>query len=303
MYKVSVIIPTYGEPILLKMAIESILSQTLTDIELIVVDDNDPNTEARYKTESLIDLFLFNNQRLKYIKHESNKNGAAARNTGITSATGKYIALLDSDDEYKLDRLEKCFNLMEEASKEIAGVYTGCEFKKGGKSINVVRNIKPGNFLIETLASSFMFCTGSNFFLRKSVVDELNGFDEGFVRHQDYEFLVRLFTKYSLAAIREVLVIKNNENFNAPNIAKLIDVKKKYLNKYKHLIVDLPKKDQYYIYHTQYVSLAELAMRNMNTEISKEYYSKATHYGRLTSRELIRKWAFSLLSLIRYNWS
>jgi len=65
-----------------------------------------------------------------------------------------------------------------------------------------------------------MFGTGSNIFIRKSVVDELKGFDEAFLRHQDYEFLVRVFEKYTLEAIPEILVIKNNENLNLPDVNK-----------------------------------------------------------------------------------
>lgn len=73
-----------------------------------------------------------------------------------------------------------------------------------------------------------MFCTGSNIFVRRAVIDELNGFDEAFLRHQDYEFLVRLFEKYSLIALPDILVIKNNENVNMPDVVKMESVNKQY---------------------------------------------------------------------------
>ena len=295
---VSVIIPTFGYPKFLESSINSVLKQTLQDFELIIVDDNNPDTEARERTEQLVVPLLEKENRLKYIKHEYNKNGSAARNTGISVATGKYISLLDSDDEYVLDRLEKCFNLMENSSCNVGGVYTGCEFKRNGKTYHIERNVKSGNYLVESLACSFMFCTGSNIFVRKSVIDELKGFDETFIRHQDYEFLVRFFEKYSIAAIKEILVIKNNENLNVPKIQKIIEIKKQFLRKYDYLIDKLSRKDQDYIYHTHYASIAENALRTREKNISREYYVKSKHYGRLTNRERFRKTVFSMLNII-----
>ena len=188
MVTISVIIPTFGKPVFLEQSIKSVINQTFKDIELIIVDDNNPDTFARKETEELVNGFVNIDNRIKYIKHEHNKNGAVARNTGFAVAKGKYISLLDSDDEYMPDRLQKCFDIMENAADSIAGVYTGCEFRRGGKVYHVENNVKPGNFLVDTLACKFMFCTGSNIFVRKSVVDELNGFDGAFLRHQEYEF-------------------------------------------------------------------------------------------------------------------
>ena len=220
MSKISVIIPTYGDPIYLDKAIKSVVNQTFKEWELIVIDDNNPETLEREKTENILKKYLFNN-KVTYIKHEKNKNGSAARNTGIKIAKGKYISFLDSDDEYALNRLEKCYNLLENKGDLLySGVYTGCEFRRSGKTYNKFMNIKDGNFLIETLACTFMFCTGSNIFIKADTIRQLGGFDESFLRHQDYEFLVRYFEKYKLLAIPEILVIKNNDNVNAVNTQK-----------------------------------------------------------------------------------
>ncbi|HPK10078.1 MAG TPA: glycosyltransferase family 2 protein [Saprospiraceae bacterium] len=296
---VSVIIPTFGEPLFLDKAILSVLNQTLKNIELIVVDDNDPSTDERFKTESILSFYLKNDTRVKYIKHEKNLNGAVARNTGIANSTGKYIAFLDSDDEYMYDRLEKCYKFMENAPNEIGGVYTGCEFRKKGKKYHVVDNVEPGNYIIDTLAGSFMFCTGSNFFIRKRIINDLDGFDETFIRHQDYEFLVRFFEKYSLGSIKEVLVIKNNENFNVPNVEKLIEIKKKYIYKFNCVIEKLTPREKNYIYHTQCVSVAESASRSGKIDISKKYYKIAKDYSPLTLKEKFRKLYFFLFNLIK----
>lgn len=298
MITISIIIPTYGTPLFLKKAISSVCSQTLSNWELIVVDDNDPNTDARNETEQL--MLSYNDERIKYLQHLRNKNGAAARNTGIAEAKGKYIAFLDSDDEYLPQRLEKCLTVMDSAPINVAGVYTGCEFRKGGKVFHVEKSVEPGNYLVQTLACTFRFQTGSNIFVRKSVVDELCGFDESFIRHQDYEFLTRVFEKkYDLAAIQEVLVVKNNENVNLPNVEKMIAVKEQYLNKFRSVIDALPLKAQQYVYHNQYALVAEAALRVKNKEIAQEYYRKANSVSPLTMREHLRRWAFTIQNLAK----
>lgn len=297
MIDVSVIIPTYGMPYFLEKSIRSVLSQTLSNIEVIVVDDNDSNTEERRRTENLLKQFMLDD-RVYYLKHSQNLNGAAARNTGIKQAKGTYIAFLDSDDEYLPTRLMECLKVMEVANSQIAGVYTGCEFRRGGNIYHIEKNIKEGNFLVETLACTFRFCTGSNLFIKKAVVDELNGFDEAFFRHQDYEFLVRIFEKYRLAAIQRVLVIKNNENVNVPNINQIIDIKRQYLDKYNKQISSLSDTEKRYVYHSQYLQIAEAAMRKKQNKVAKEYYSKATKYGKLTLKEQLRKLAFHMKNVV-----
>ena len=165
------------------------------------------------------------------------------------------------------------------------------------RSYNKFKKVKTGNYLVETLACTFMFCSGSNVFVRKKVVDELGGFDPSFQRQQDYEFLVRLFEKYSLIAIPEILLVKNQENFNLPNIDKQIAIRKQYLNKFQNIIENLDECNRNYIFHSQTVSLAEGAMRNKNYKIANLYYAKAKKYGRLTTVEWIRRLMFPMFTL------
>lgn len=62
-------------------------------------------------------------------------------------------------------------------------------------------------------------------FIKKNVIDEIGGFDESFIRHQDYGFLVRVFRKYKLIGISKLLIIKDEQFRNMPNITKLEEVK------------------------------------------------------------------------------
>jgi glycosyltransferase involved in cell wall biosynthesis len=287
MILVSVIIPTYGRPIYLGKAILSVLNQSIEELELIIVDDNNPNTTARIETQNIINKYT--DKRIVYIKHDYNKNGAAARNTGIKVARGEFISFLDSDDEYMPDRLKLCCQKINNYDNNVAGVYTGCEFRKGGKKYHTETKIKSGSFLINTLAGNFKFCTGSNLFIRKSVINELNGFDETFIRHQDYEFLVRLFLKYSLVAINDVLVVKNNENFNLPDARKMIKVKQLYLEKYKFIIDTIPICKKKYIFSTHYISIAESLLRCGEINEAHKFYRKASKLQHISIKNQLRR--------------
>ena len=92
--KVSTIITTYRRADMLKRAIDSVLNQTYSNIEVIVVDDNDEKSEDRKNTEEIMTSYA-NNPKVKYIKHKVNMNGAAARNTGIKNSTNSHAHVLE----------------------------------------------------------------------------------------------------------------------------------------------------------------------------------------------------------------
>ena len=112
--KVSVIIPTYNRAHLVGRAIRSVLNQTYQDFEIIVVDDGSTdNTEEVVKS--------FNDPRIRYIRHEKNRGGSAACNTGIRAARGEYIAFQDSDDEWLPEKLEKQMQVFENTPTGVGG--------------------------------------------------------------------------------------------------------------------------------------------------------------------------------------
>ena len=183
----------------------------------------------------------------------------------------------------------------------MAGVYTGCEFRKSGRKYYVYNDVRTGNFLKETLACTFMLSTGSNIFVRKSVVDKLNGFDENFIRHQDYEFLVRLFKNYKIAAIPEILVIKNNENVNLPDPDKMLQIKKQYLYKYQNIIRLLPIKDQNFIFYKNCIEIAEQYMSVCSIRDGIKYYCKSLDYKILSLQDFLRCIGFVFVGLKKWK--
>ena len=103
---VTVIITTYKRPDFIERAINSVLNQTYSDIQLIVVDDNDSASDERKLMKKIMDKYS-DDSRVTYIKHLKNMNGAVARNTGIKAARGEYITFLDDDDFFLKSRIKE----------------------------------------------------------------------------------------------------------------------------------------------------------------------------------------------------
>jgi len=195
---VSVIIPTYKRANCLPRAIESVLNQTYSNFEIIVVDDNVPDSKEREETKRVLEDYKSDN-RVRYIQHEKNKGGSAARNTGIRTVKGDYVMFLDDDDKFYPQKIEKQVECMESHGKEWGCCYTRYERRDGEKLFMSSVDKREGNMLKEELSRNFFTAAGSNLMIRKSVIDDVGGFDESFVRNQDIEFLIRILSKYKIA--------------------------------------------------------------------------------------------------------
>lgn len=210
MTKASVVIPTYDRADVITRAVDSALAQTLSDVEVIVVDDASTD-DTRYILESYED-------RIEFYLHEENKGGSAARNTGIDAASGEYIAFLDSDDTWEPTKLEKQIDLLERRDDEWVAAY--CDFRqtRSNSFVEFIDNIarRPTGIegdteLIERIfLRKFAHGGASTLVVRREIVDSINGFDESFDRHQDLEFLIRVLQEGKIGYIDEVLVKKHD---------------------------------------------------------------------------------------------
>ncbi|GAH83893.1 unnamed protein product, partial [marine sediment metagenome] len=117
---VSVIIPTYNRADMVGRAIQSVINQTYQDFEIIIIDDASTDNTREVARE-----FQEREKRIKYFKHEINKGGGAARNTGIKNSKGEYIAFLDSDDEWYPEKLEKQIEIFNKNDENLGVVYSG----------------------------------------------------------------------------------------------------------------------------------------------------------------------------------
>ena len=198
--KVSVIIPTFGGEKFVCRAVESVLSQTYKNVEIIVVDDNGRGTEKQVDTEKVLSRYI-DAGKIKYICHDVNKNGSAARNTGLKNSDGEYISFLDDDDVFLPEKIERQVLLLSNLSEDFAAVYCSHKTFLNDKYIEYYKASASGSLLYDNLVHKIEIATTS-LLIRRSVCEELKGFDETFFRHQDWEFVDRIAAKYKIQAGR-----------------------------------------------------------------------------------------------------
>ena len=113
MAKVSVIIPVYNAEQYLRQCLDSVVGQTLKDIEIICVDDGPQDNSV-----AILKEYAARDSRLRLIR-EKNRGAGAARNQGLREATGEYLSFLDADDFFEPDMLEKAVARAEEYDAQI----------------------------------------------------------------------------------------------------------------------------------------------------------------------------------------
>lgn len=182
---VTIVIPTYGRSEMLYNAIDTVINQTYTNIEIIVVDDNQP--DSNYRKENIEMINQIKDDRLVYIQREKNGGGSAARNTGIFSSNGDYITFLDDDDLYLENKVYNQIKYIEEGNYDV--VFSNMIIKnKNGKVIDYknytdIKKLDNTSLLKYHLTKQI---TGTPTFMFKAeVIKEINGFDD-FKMGQEY---------------------------------------------------------------------------------------------------------------------
>jgi len=195
---VSVVIPVYNRAHLIGRAVLSILGQSYTNFEIIIVDDASSDNLAGA-------LAGFSDPRLQRISHPVNRGAAAARNTGIAAARGEVIAFLDSDDIWFPDKLAHQVAAMCGQPPEIAGHVCAYDCAKTGFG---TRRVVP-EWTAETFRrSQLLGCTcgpGTTLLCRRTIFADIGPFDEELRRLEDWDWLLRLAAAgYRLLASSEV---------------------------------------------------------------------------------------------------
>lgn len=255
---VSVIVPTYARPINLCRAIDSVLAQSYSPIEIIVVDDNGDGTEQQKATENVLRYYI-EQKKIKYIKHDLNKNGSAARNTGLRFSQGSFVNFLDDDDCFDSQKIEKQVTDLE-ARKEFDASYCNT-LLYGKRRTRYRKNIQEGNLTFELLTGKVEFNTSTILFRRNALLD-INGWDERFCRHQDWELMVRFFRSHKICVTSpELFLLKKYETQNVlnRNPIKSIDYREFFLKEMAMDIDKLPRSREVYRWQREMLSLVLMA--------------------------------------------
>lgn len=240
---VSVIITTcMRSPDMVKRAINSVISQTYQDWELIVVDDSPANYGERIQVKKTVESYGDN--RIRYIAHEDNKGACVARNTGLEQAVGEYIAYLDDDDEWMPDKLSLQVDKMNKAENKVAMVYCGALVKRDTDIETAVRKQKyyKGKVFDYLILDNFI---GSTSFplIKTEVLRKIDGFDPMMQAAQDADVWLKIAEKYEVDYIEQPLVcyhIHQGERIsNYPD--KKINAYERLNEKYKEYLMSHPK--------------------------------------------------------------
>jgi glycosyltransferase involved in cell wall biosynthesis len=211
---VSIIIPSYNRKVEVERAIRSVLNQTYPTLEIIVVDDGSTDGTS----DHLRSIFPF----ITVISNKISTGGAAARNLGVTSARGEYVAFLDSDDEWLPMHLERSLDVLYKS--EADGVFSSFCINENGKiksvpfSIEGLRNGNIGNLILgpsrfDTRTSTFLF--------KREMFDKVR-FDEKLQKHQDWDLAINFDQKFKFEFTQSetVIIHVNKKNIRMSNSLK-----------------------------------------------------------------------------------
>lgn len=306
MPKISVIIPAYNAELTIKHTIKSVLKQTFTDFEIILINDGSTDRTAEIVRE-------IQDDRIKIFSYQ-NGGLPVARNRGIDNATGDYLTFLDADDLWTKDKLEKQLNAFKANPK--AGVaYSRVSYidEQG----NFLYNCNPvsfeGNVLKPLLLTNFLI-NGSNILIRREAIESVGKFDPDLKSSEDWDYYLRLAKDYSFAVVPEYQILyRQTSNNMSSNVERMKQTGYTVLNRaYQKAPQDLQylKSKSFSILH---LYCAELSLGNSKINYDrinkvspdlwlsirlqpKSLLSRSTQ--RLLVKFLIRR--FSPLNLINY---
>lgn len=263
---VSVIIPTHNRKVLLRKAINSVISQTYKKIECIVVDDGSGDGTESYISD------LIEERRVIFIRTglEKSKGASYTRNVGIKASQGQYIAFLDDDDIWLPTKIEKQVKL---AMSSRAGlVYCGrifeTDFNREGRVRERIKDtgkFPEGNISHEAVVRAIT--VSSTLLVKRQLLEEVGMFDEDLRVWEDYELAMRVLQHTKAAVVREDLVIYRNITKDHAKLSNNfldvweIDVRQ-VDNKNRDLIEKLSQidRDRHRLY--EYITLFNCARKN-----------------------------------------
>ena len=268
---VSCIIPTYKRSDTLVRAVESIINQSYKNLEIIIVDDNEPNNEYSLIVQEC--LKAISDERLRYIQQEKHINGAVARNVGIKAAQGEYVAFLDDDDEWLEDKLKKQIEFLNNNAdyEGISCLYTQFQNDKP------VRKCPPynSNNLHKKVLDRSVAVYTSTLMLRKKALDNSGYFDESLIRHQDLQLILDFLYNNKIYVINKYLVKLNIDlGENRATVDNIIKIKNDFFSRTKKHFELYNLSERKRIFAAHYFEIIFVALKHKNIKIAIQYFFK-----------------------------
>lgn len=198
---ISVIIPSFNRAPVLERAIYSVLRQSFTDFELIIVDDGSTDN-----TEELVKEIFKNYQQVYYFKTD-NQGVSAARNFGAKKAQGQWLAFLDSDDEWFINKLEAQIEVLKQ-NPTATLIHTEEVWHRKGQELDVPLKYRKQKGDLFERATQHCVIGPSTVLLRADIFNQLDGFDENFELCEDYDLWLRWTAEHPVYLCEQPLIIK-----------------------------------------------------------------------------------------------
>lgn len=232
---VSVVIPTYNRANVIADSIYSVLNQTYSSLEVIIVDDCSSDD-----TESIIKKI--NDSRIKYIKLTKNRGACVARNTGIRCAIGEILAFHDSDDIWKPNKLEIEVTALNKNKADV--VFCAINRHNYNNCDEIFPVLQEGFKTHKEIVEGF-FVSTQTIVGRKKVFEKYQ-FDENVRRMQDYDLMIRIAETEKVYFVNQALVdvyLQENSisSMTSNQYVKIRDVTKLFLDKYPEFGLKYPK--------------------------------------------------------------
>ncbi|MEN9519552.1 MAG: hypothetical protein RLZZ381_2140 [Cyanobacteriota bacterium] len=230
MPQISVIVPAYNAERTILETIQSVQQQTFQDFEIIVIDDG-----SQDQTVKLVQTIQ--DQRLQIFAYE-NGGVSVARNRGISHATGEFVAFLDADDLWTIDKLELQLTALKENPKAGVAYSWTCfmDVDEQGKPVSFLPSSKysfAGNVYKNLLVSDFIH-SGSNTLIRRAAIESTGKFDPTLKSCEDWDYWLRLATRWHFAVVpkHQLLYRRTPESLSSKvevmKETSLIAIKKAY---------------------------------------------------------------------------
>lgn len=270
--KVSVVIPTHNRDYILRRAVDSVLNQTYSNLEIIIISDGSTDN-----TEEVLKELEEEDSRIKSISYHPSKGANYARNKGIELSSGSHIAFLDDDDEWHEDKLEMQIDIFKSNNK-IGLVYTGKKViyvneKKEYSSISKLQ----GDLSKEILKKNVIGTT-SSVMVRKKELKKAGFFDEKMPAMQDYELWIRIcqITQVGVVPMEKVNYYNDtNKKQISSSTDKYVKALEKIMEKHASLYNKLSVTEYKEMRMRGNLNLAKKALRNNQKKTSFKYVQKA----------------------------
>lgn len=191
---VSILLPIFNRADTLRRCLESVRAQTFSDWELIAVDDGSHDGSAEIVTG-------YGDARFRLLRHERNRGASAARNTALAAATGEFVALIDSDDEWLPTKLERQLALLHAGGWDACG----CEYylEDGGRETHV-RLPEPPSWR-EELHLRCQLGNGTTLCARRACLEAIGPLDEELRLYEDWDWMLRFTQQFRYTVLSEPL--------------------------------------------------------------------------------------------------